>query len=99
MVAFATVTLALLENRKVGTWANYVHGHTAGFRKMQYYMDNDAKQKGLQYTLKKQHVATAHRCASGVWETDCDRCCLAQVSPSLLSVPRHLLRQIGYETV
>lgn len=43
--------------------------------------------------------ALLHLTVSSVWQTDCDRCCLARVSPSLLSVPCHIWRQIGRRDV
>lgn len=57
------------------------------------------QKKYLLRGMKKQYVAAVHLSVSGTWETDCDRRCLAQVSPSLLSVPCHIWRQIGCGTV
>lgn len=50
----------------------------------------------LNITLVKLSVYLwLHPSVSGIWGTDCDRRCLAQVSPSLLSVPCRTLRQSG----
>lgn len=48
------------------------------------------QKKYLLKAMRNRGVAAVHLSVSGAWETDCDRRCLAQVSPSLLSVPSHL---------